>query len=202
MKNKDLFSLADAYDPTSSLRVVHSSLSDFAPDLAREEEFPAFPAKLGVVTRFRETRNGYVATIETEWPALISTTHGILVLCTAAEEQTKQKTFELIERCKALAYELTCQANRLQTELAGASKLLHTNGINTSDFATSLEDNGKPRAWEIDACDRQERSTPREPRAPRTRIMPSSSRETIKPRMSASALSAILADDDADDSTD
>jgi hypothetical protein len=203
MKNKEIFSFSDAFEPTSDLRVVHSSLSDFAPGLARDSEFPLFPAKLGVVTRFRKTRLGYVATIESEWPSLTSTTRGELILCQNSEEATQQKTLELIERCRALAKELNTQADRLRAQLG--QKMIHSLGISPSDFAISLEDSGgKPRAWEIDACDKAERKEPRdrqehkEPRARPTNY--ERSRDLIltpKPRgINPSALSAILAGDD------
>jgi len=202
MKNKEIFSLADAFDPSSS--VVHSSLSDFAPSLARDAEFPSFPAKLGVITRFRETRTGYVAAIETEWPALTSTTRGELVLCSDAEQITREKTQLLIGRCETLAQELVNQADRLRNTLK-SQKLIHSAGVNPSQHAESLDDSGKTRAWEIDGCDRQERKEPREPRAERRTPIKTGSfgSSTSKPETSRGvapgALSAILADDDGDD---
>lgn len=201
MKNKEIFSFSDAAEPTSDLRVVHSSLSDFAPGLARDAEFPLFPAKLGVVTRFRKTRLGYVATIESEWPSLTSTTRGELVLCVEAEELTRAKTQLLIARCESVASELQSQADLLRASLV-PSKLIHAASISPSDFASSLEDSGgKPRAWEIDACDRAERKEMREHnREPRkTPVRSVTSKSESNPRgLDPSALSAILADDDGD----
>lgn len=199
MKNKEIFSFSDAFESISDLRVVHSSLSDFAPSLARDAEFPSFPAKLGIVTRFRHTRQGYVATVESEWPSLSSTMRGELVLCVDSEELTRTKTQLLISRCESLAAELVAQADRLRTILE-SQKLIHALGISTSDFASSLEDSGgKPRAWEINVCDKIERKEPLERRQPRPITSASGRDSAPKSRgLDPSVLSAILADCDDD----
>lgn len=212
MKNKSIFSFSDAFDPPASLCVVHSSLAEFSSGTSREVEFPSFPSKLGVVTRFRETRQGYVATIDCEWPSLTSTTRGELVLCQEAEENTQKKTLELIERCRSLARELNSHADRLRAQMS--QRMLHTSNVNASSYAKSLEDSGKLCVWEIDACERQERKGPREARERREvgKSRATHQRDSKTPRASPTrasssrldpnALSAILADEDTDDDMD
>lgn len=203
MKNREIFSFADCFTSSADLIVVHSSLSDFAPGLARDEEFPLFPPKLGVVTRFRKSRTGYVATVETEWPTLTSTTRGELALCPEAEQMTREQTKLLIERCESLSQELVNQADRLRSSLK-PKELIHASKVNPADYATLLDDSGKSRSWEISACDRRESEIDTERRERRARELsrslksdnvskPSSSRS---PQLDASALSAILAEDD------
>lgn len=180
-------------------RIVHSSLSDFAPGLARDEEFPLFPTKLGIVTRFRDSHLGLVAIVETQRPSLTSTTRGEIVLCSEAETITLAKTHELIKRCRDLARELTAQADRLRARIS--SEMLQVASVDASTFAKTLdEDPGRvyeTRAATLAKEPHSRAARAAEPRENSTAASVSASvSRASRPRVDQDELDAILADED------